>query len=151
MTVLENVCVAAHLHSRNPAEAEEHAYSAIHRVGLAAVAQALPAQLTTKQLRLMELARALANHPTILLLDETLAGLGTGEADQVVDSIKSLATDGTTVVIIEHTMRAMVALADRFVVLDRGKMLVEGPPQTITSDTRVVEAYLGRKWAHAVR
>jgi branched-chain amino acid transport system permease protein len=151
MTVLENVCVAAHLHSRNSAEAEERAYGAIHRVGLGAVAQVLPAQLTTKQLRLMELARALANQPTILLLDETLAGLGAGEADEVVDSIKSLASDGTTVVIIEHTMRAMVALADRFVVLDRGKMLVEGPPQTITNDMRVVEAYLGRKWAHASR
>ena len=94
----------------------------------------------------MELARALAGQPRILLLDETLAGLGHGEAEEVIGIIRRLAQDGITIVIIEHTMQAMVRLVDRFVVLDHGAVLVEGAPETVTRDPRVIEAYLGKKW-----
>jgi ABC-type branched-subunit amino acid transport system ATPase component len=94
----------------------------------------------------MELARALAGQPKILLLDETLAGLGHDEADEVVTVIRRLARDNITIAIIEHTMQAMVRLVDNFLVLDHGAVLVEGKPETVTRDTRVIEAYLGKKW-----
>ena len=98
----------------------------------------------------MELARALAGQPKILLLDETLAGLGHDEADEVVAVIQRLARDNITIAIIEHTMQAMVRLVDNFLVLDHGAVLLEGKPETVTRDTRVIEAYLGKKWvAHA--
>jgi ABC-type branched-subunit amino acid transport system ATPase component len=100
----------------------------------------------------MELARALAGQPKILLLDETLAGLGHDEADEVVGVIRSLARDNMTIAIIEHTMQAMVRLVDNFLVLDHGAVLLEGKPEQVTRDTRVIEAYLGKKWvAHAAR
>jgi ABC-type branched-subunit amino acid transport system ATPase component len=94
----------------------------------------------------MELARALAGQPRILLLDETLAGLGHTEAEEMIGIIRRLAQDGITIVIIEHTMQAMVRLVDRFVVLDHGAVLVEGSPESVTRDPRVIEAYLGKKW-----
>ncbi len=115
------------------------------------VADRAASQLTTKQLRLMELARALAGQPQILLLDETLAGLGSNEADEVVAVVRKLATEGITIVIIEHTMRTMVRLVDRFLVLDHGAVLVEGEPEAITRDPRVIEAYLGTKWSANVK
>ena len=99
----------------------------------------------------MELARALATQPEILLLDETLAGLGHGEVDEVVRVIRSLADDGITIVIIEHTMQAMVRLVDRFVVLDHGAVLVEGMPEEVTRNPQVIEAYLGKKWTAYAR
>jgi branched-chain amino acid transport system permease protein len=95
----------------------------------------------------MELARALAGKPRILLLDETLAGLGQNETGEVVGLIRRLALEGITIVIIEHTMHAMVRLVDRFVVLDHGRVLIEGAPEAVTKDSRVIEAYLGKKWA----
>ena len=95
----------------------------------------------------MELARALAGRPRILLLDETLAGLGHNEVGEVIGAVRRLAELGITIVIIEHTMRAMVRLVDHFVVLDHGALLVEGEPEAITRDPRVVEAYLGRRWS----
>src|SRR3546814_3919179 len=85
--------------------------------------------------------------PDILLLDETLAGLGRSEVMDVERVIRGLANDGVTIVIIEHTMHAMVRLVDRFLVLDHGAVLVEGTPAEVTRDPRVVEAYLGKKWA----
>lgn len=147
MAVADNVIVGAYVHARDDREARELADAAIARVGLAEIADRIPAELTTKQLRLMELARALAGKPRILLLDETLAGLGQNEAGEVVTVIRRLAREGITIVIIEHTMHAMVRLVDRFVVLDHGRVLVEGAPEAVTKDSRVIEAYLGKKWA----
>jgi branched-chain amino acid transport system permease protein len=94
----------------------------------------------------MELARALASRPRLLLLDETLAGLGHGELDGVLNAIRQVNREGITVVIIEHTMHAMVKLADRFSVLDHGRLIAEGPPAEIVNNSAVVEAYLGKKW-----
>ena len=97
-------------------------------------------ELTTKELRLMELARALAGQPRILLLDETLAGLGAAESTEVVNLLRTLAEGGITIVIIEHTMHAMVKLVDRFLVLDHGTVLIEDLPEAITRNAQVIEA-----------
>ncbi len=147
MSVADNVRVGAYVRARDEAHARELANGAIARVGLAQVADRQAAGLTTRELRLMELARALAGQPRLLLLDETLAGLGHGEVGEVVAVIRKLAEQGITIVIIEHTMHAMVRLADRLVVLDHGAVLVEGAPEEVTRDPRVIEAYLGKKWS----
>jgi branched-chain amino acid transport system permease protein len=150
MSVADNVVVGAYVRARDDAEARRHAADAMARVGLEQYAGRLAGELTTRELRRMELARALAGGPEILLLDETLAGLGHNEAEELIAIIRRLAQDGITIVIIEHTMRAMVRLVDRFVVLDHGAVLVEGPPDAVMGDPRVIEAYLGKKWmAHA--
>lgn len=147
LTVAQNVKVGAYIKARSEEEAESHAAQAIRQLGLSGCAGQLASTLTTKELRLMELARALAGQPQLLLLDETLAGLGQGEVDDVIAGIRSLSDQGITIVIIEHTMQAMVRLVDEFVVLDHGEVLVTGEPQSITQDKRVIEAYLGKKWS----
>jgi branched-chain amino acid transport system ATP-binding protein/branched-chain amino acid transport system permease protein len=151
MSVADNVAVGAYVHARTDGDARRAAADAIDRVGLTGYADRLAGELTTRHLRLMELARALAGSPRILLLDETLAGLGHTEAEEVIAIVRRLAQDGITIVIIEHTMQAMVRLVDRFVVLDHGAVLVEGPPEAVTRDPRVIEAYLGKKWTAYAR
>ncbi|HEU4381108.1 MAG TPA: branched-chain amino acid ABC transporter ATP-binding protein/permease [Hyphomicrobiaceae bacterium] len=146
MTIADNVVIGAYVRADTDIEARGLAADAIARVGLAPYAHRLAGEVTTRELRLMELARALAGQPRILLLDETLAGLGHTEAEELIGIIRRLAQDGITIVIIEHTMQAMVRLVDRFVVLDHGAVLVEGQPESVTRDPRVIEAYLGKKW-----
>lgn len=147
MSISDNVVVGAYVRAKTDLEARKLAEGAIARVGLSTIAHRMAGELTTKELRLMELARALASQPRILLLDETLAGLGHGEADEVVGVIQRLAKEGVTIAIIEHTMQSMVRLVDSFVVLDHGAVLMEGEPEAVTRDMRVIEAYLGKKWA----
>jgi len=146
MSVRDNVKVGAYIAAANEAEAEAIANDALRQVGLTAIADRLAGGLSTKELRLMELARALAGRPHTLLLDETLAGLGKEEAHDVVAVIRQLSQAGITVVIIEHTMHAMVQLVDRFLVLDHGQVVTEDLPEVVTKDARVIEAYLGKKW-----
>ena len=146
MTVLENVVVGAYVNAATAAQARATAEEALAQVGLQDDAQRLAGMLTNKQLRLLEIARALAGKPRLLLLDETLAGLGAGEVDEVIAVVRKLAAQGITIVIIEHTMQAMVRLVDRFVVLNEGALLAEGLPQDITRNTAVIDAYLGKRW-----
>ncbi len=147
LPLLDNVIIGAYGAGLADADAIASAAHALERVGLAGQAGVAAGQLTNKQLRLMELARALAGAPRLLLLDETLAGLGRDECDDVLDVLQRLRTEGTTVVIIEHTMHAMMRIADRFVVLDHGRVLASGLPRQVVEDHAVIEAYLGKKWA----
>ncbi|MEX0961119.1 MAG: branched-chain amino acid ABC transporter ATP-binding protein/permease [Burkholderiales bacterium] len=149
MSVLENVIVGAYAHAASGEQAREIAQEALVRVGLSREAQLAAGGLSNKQLRLLEIARALAGRPKLLLLDETLAGLGGGDVEEVIAVIRRLAAQGITIVIIEHTMQAMVRLVDRFVVLDSGAVLAEGQPSEITRHPDVIDAYLGKKWRAA--
>ena len=146
LPLLDNVIVGAYGAGLSDRMAVEAAVRALSRVGLHRQAGTLAGQLTNKELRLMELARALAGGPRLLLLDETLAGLGRDECDEVLDVLQRLRDDGVTIVIIEHTMHAMLRIADRFVVLDHGAVLASGAPRDVVEDHAVIEAYLGKKW-----
>ena len=146
LPLLDNVVVGAYGAGLPDRGAVDAAVRALARVGLHRQAGTLAGQLTNKQLRLMELARALAGGPRLLLLDETLAGLGRDECDEVLDVLQRLRDDGMTIVIIEHTMHAMLRIADRFVVLDHGSVLASGAPREVVEDRAVIEAYLGKKW-----
>jgi ABC-type branched-subunit amino acid transport system ATPase component/ABC-type branched-subunit amino acid transport system permease subunit len=146
MTVLDNVVIGAYVGAATDHEAEQLAFAALDRVGLAGDAYATAGGLTTNQLRRMELARALAPRPRLLLLDETLAGLGHEELEGVLDIIRQVNRNGVTVLIIEHTMHAMVKLAHHFSVLDHGKLIAAGPPAEVVGNPAVIEAYLGKKW-----
>ena len=121
MTVLENVTVGAFVGAADDAAARHMARTALDRVGLGARANALAGGLTNRELRLMELARALAPQPRLILLDETLAGLGHDDLDGILSAIRQVRGEGVTVLIIEHTMQAMVQLVDHFDVLDHGQ------------------------------
>jgi len=147
LPLLDNVIVGAYGAGFADDAAIASAAHALERVGLADKAGLAAGQLTNKQLRLMELARALAGSPRLLLLDETLAGLGRDECDDVLDVLQRLRGEGMTVVIIEHTMHAMMRIADRFIVLDHGRVLASGLPREVVEDHGVIEAYLGKKWA----
>ncbi|MBX9631991.1 MAG: branched-chain amino acid ABC transporter ATP-binding protein/permease [Burkholderiales bacterium] len=146
MTVEQNVVVGAFVHSASDSEAQVIARAALVEVGLEAHARRLAGGLTNKELRLLELARALAGKPKLLLLDETLAGLGGGDVEEVIAVVRKLAAKGITIVIIEHTMPAMVRLVDRFIVLDHGAVLATGLPTEITRNPAVIDAYLGKRW-----
>jgi branched-chain amino acid transport system ATP-binding protein len=143
MTVLDNVMTGAFLRDRNTAAAREKAREAIEFVGLTAKALTAAKDLTTIDQRRLEMARALATQPRILLLDEVMAGLNPSEIDQAVALVGKLSARGLTIVIVEHVMRAIMAVARHIVVLDHGQKIAEGSPKEIVENPEVVRAYLG--------
>ena len=143
MTVLDNVMTGAFLRDRHVAAARDRAREAIEFVGLSARIRTQAKDLTTIDQRRLEMARALATQPKILLLDEVMAGLNPAEIDQAVALIGKLSASGLTIVIVEHVMRAIMAVARHIVVLDHGQKIAEGTPKEIVENPEVVRAYLG--------
>lgn len=145
MTPRENIAVSYMFgHSRHSlAEAREAAQEWLDFTGLAGVADVPISELTLQQLKFLELARALATQPSLLLLDEVLAGLNPSEIDESVEMIQRIHAQGVTILVVEHVIRAVMALSDRLVVLDQGAVISEGDPETVMSDPAVVTAYLG--------
>jgi branched-chain amino acid transport system ATP-binding protein len=144
MTVLENVAVAAAARGESEKEAEEaEAWDIVQRTGLGQYATRTSKDLPTAGLKRLELARALALHPRVLLLDEVLAGLVPTERQPVIDLLLSIRDEGTTLLFVEHVMQAVMALSDRVLVLNQGEMLAFGTPEEVTKNPDVIEAYLG--------
>ena len=144
LTVLENVMVGAIYGKRGPAGARERAIEVMEFVGLGDRSSALPANLTLAGRKRLELARALATEPRVLLLDEVIAGVNPAEAQQMAELIRSVRKSrGLSIIMIEHVMPAVMALSDRVIVLDAGKKISEGKPQEVVRDPKVIAAYLG--------
>src|ERR1700753_1081566 len=143
MTVLANVMTGAFLRDRHVAAAQEAAREAIDFVGLSARVNTAAKDLTTIDQRRLEMARALATRPKILLLDEVMDGLTPTESDQASALVGKLSARGLTIVIVEHVMRAIMAVAKHIVVLDHGQKIAEGSPKEIVENPEVIRAYLG--------
>ena len=143
MTVLDNVMTGAFLRDKHVTVARDMAREAIEFTGLSARAQTAARDLTTIDQRRLEMARALATQPRLLLLDEVMAGLNPSEIDQAVALIGKLSQRGLTIVIVEHVMRAIMAVARHIVVLDHGQKIAEGAPKEIVENPEVIRAYLG--------
>jgi branched-chain amino acid transport system ATP-binding protein len=142
-TVRENIAVGAHLHEASRARALERAEEVAQRVGLAPQLDKLASNLTIAGRKRLELARALATRPKLLLLDEVLAGLNPQEIGEMIPVIRGLRDAGVTVFMIEHVMQAVMNLAERVWVISQGELIAEGAPAEVTRNTRVIEAYLG--------
>jgi branched-chain amino acid transport system ATP-binding protein len=148
MTVLANVMTGAFLRDRGVDSATRRAYEALEFVGLAAKSQTLARDLTTIDQRRLEMARALVTEPRLLMLDEVMAGLNPAEIDQAVALVGQLARRGLTIVIVEHVMRAIMAVARHIIVLDHGQKIAEGSPRDVVANPEVVRAYLGSGYVH---
>jgi branched-chain amino acid transport system ATP-binding protein len=149
LSVLDNVMIGALTRRASTREARADAEQVIGLCGLgphaAARARALPLALRKR----LEVARALATRPRLLLLDEVMAGLNPTELGAMIELVRRLHADGLTVIVIEHVMAAMMRLAQRIVMLHHGEKIAEGTPREITSDRRVIDAYLGEEFVLA--
>jgi branched-chain amino acid transport system ATP-binding protein len=148
-TVLYNVTVGAFATTDKRAEAERRALEVLRRLHMEDIKDVRAGNLTIAHHKRLEIARALATQPKLLLLDEVMAGLRPTEVDEMVKIIKELRENGVTIFVIEHIMRAIMALSDRVAVLHFGTKITEGTPQEVASDERVIKAYLGEEYGTA--
>jgi branched-chain amino acid transport system ATP-binding protein len=147
MSVLENGMVGAFLHHRALKDAEAKAWQALEMVGLSARAGVKAGELTLGERRRLEVARALAMEPEILLLDEVMAGLNQTEVKEIIDLVHRLNENGTTFLVIEHNLKVVRAFARRVIVLNRGQLLAEGSATDVLANPNVIQAYVGKKGA----
>jgi len=147
LTLLENVVVGSFVRFAADRDALAQAWSVLERVGLRERAGALGSELNNRELRLMELARALASVPKIILLDECLAGLTAEDIEHMIVVLRELRKDNLTIIIIEHTVDAVARLVDRIIVLNYGSVICSGMPAQVLKNEEVITAYLGKRWA----
>jgi branched-chain amino acid transport system ATP-binding protein len=143
LTVLENVMVGAMLRNKRVAVARQRAREALEFCGLGARAEVTAANLTVAEQRRLELARALATEPKLLLMDETMAGLTPSEIQEAVRLVQAIQARGITCLIVEHVMEGIMPIADHMIVLDYGRKIAEGTPAEISRNAAVLAAYLG--------
>jgi branched-chain amino acid transport system ATP-binding protein len=148
LTVLENVMVGAFLHTARTGEVRERAIAVLERVGLADLRNVVGKDLNLPQLKRLELARALATQPQLLMLDEVMAGLNPVESAKMIALVRSIGDQGVTLLVIEHVMKAIMSLSDRVYVMNEGKVIAEGTPEEVVRNPDVVKSYLGAR-AHA--
>jgi branched-chain amino acid transport system ATP-binding protein len=143
LSVDDNVVIGALLHRRDVEGARAYAHDLLRRLDLFDKRQRIASTLTLPDRKRLEVARALATGPRLLLLDEVMAGLRPTETDRMVAILQALNRDGLTILLIEHVMRAVMALASRVLVLDHGVAIAEGAPEAVVRDPAVVLSYLG--------
>jgi branched-chain amino acid transport system ATP-binding protein len=154
LSVRENVAIGSMFgpgRAGSTREAIERAGEVLERVGLADRADAEPSGLSVADARRLELAKALAMRPRLLLLDEVMAGLRPREIDGALDLIRSLKEEGMTILVVEHVMKAILSISDSVLVMHEGEELVRGKPDEVVEDERVIEAYLGQRYAKRMR
>lgn len=144
LSVIDNVAVGALTQSDSLVEAEERAREVIEFVGLGDRASVIAEHLTLPERKKLEVSRALATDPQMLMLDEVMAGLTSTEVNKEIEVIQRIAARGITVVLVEHVLPAVMALCDRVVVLDKGRVIADGSPAHVVEDEAVADAYLGR-------
>jgi branched-chain amino acid transport system ATP-binding protein len=149
LTVLENVMIGAFLRHHRRADAERRARAVLERVGMARLANAPASSLGTPGRKRLEIARAVATEPKVLLLDEAMAGLTAREVQLAIDLVRDIHRSGVTLVIVEHIMEVIMALASRVMVFHQGKEIARGAPREVTSNPAVIAAYLGSRAAKA--
>jgi branched-chain amino acid transport system ATP-binding protein len=149
MTVLENVMIGAFLRTSHRSEAEARARAVLERVGLSRLAETPARSLGTPGRKRLEIARALATEPKVLLLDEAMAGLTQREVQLAIELVREIHRSGVTLVIVEHIMEVIMSLATRVVVFHQGKEIARGSPREVTANPAVIEAYLGKRAAKA--
>jgi branched-chain amino acid transport system ATP-binding protein len=149
MTVLQSVMVGTFLHHRDTPTARRAALAVLERLHMTHLAEVEAHSLTLVLKKRLEVARALATEPRLLLLDEVMAGLSPGEVPEILDVIREINAGGVTVLFVEHIMAAVMTIANRVVVLHHGELLADGTPAEVSRDPQVVSAYLGEEYAGA--
>ena len=147
MSVLENAMIGAFLHHASLAAAASRAAEALDAVGLLHRARDRSAVLTLGERRRLEVARALAMQPRLVLLDEVMAGLNETEVTEIIDMVRRLNGEGITFLVIEHNLKVVRAFSRRVIVLNRGRLLAEGSAEAVLSDPDVIDAYIGKRRA----
>jgi branched-chain amino acid transport system ATP-binding protein len=143
MTIKENILTAALGSGASRREAVRRADTMTERLGLTAIGEKPAAGVNAVEGKRLEVARALATEPSVVLLDEIFSGLNTDEVDELVAIVKQVRTQGVTVLVIEHNVRAIRAVADRVIAIDTGRVVSEGTPTQVLTDPKVIESYLG--------
>lgn len=151
LTVLENVKVGAFARTASPREAAARARQVLEEVELGAKAGMPAGELTLAERKRLELARALATAPELLLLDEVMAGLNAAETERIVELIRGINARRVSILLIEHVMRAVMSLSHRVAVLNGGQLIADGPPAEVANAPHVIEAYLGEEYAGAAQ